>query len=134
MAARQTGHPPKRVLQGQGGQGATEGGVVPSTGGRPLDSVVRADMEQAFRHDFSRVRVHSGDEASSMARSLTARAYCYGHDIVFGHGESVLGPAGRRLLAHELAHVVQYDVSGRAVIARQTGPPPPLPPAASAPV
>ena len=82
-----------------------------------------AEMESSFGHDFSRVRVHSGDEASSMAQRRRARAYTVGHDIVLGSGEAVTGGADRRLLAHELAHVVQYDRSGRAVLARQPSPP-----------
>lgn len=79
-------------------------------------------MEGAFGHDFSGVRVHSGKEASELARVLGARAYSFGRDIVVARGESVHGPAGRRLLAHELAHVVQYDASGRAIVARQERP------------
>jgi hypothetical protein len=79
-------------------------------------------MESSFGHDFSRVRVHSGADASSLAQSVGARAYSVGHDIVFGTEEAVASRTGRRLLAHELAHVVQYDLSGRAVLARQTPP------------
>ena len=73
---------------------------------------MRAGMESSFGHDFSSVRVHSGDEASLMAQRMQARAYTVGHDVVLGRpGEAVTGDAGRRLLAHELAHVVQYDLS-----------------------
>ncbi|MGW0950058.1 eCIS core domain-containing protein [Streptomyces sp. NPDC002623] len=96
--------------------------MVPANGGRFLDPSVRTEMEGAFGHDFSGVRVHSGGEASELARGLGARAYSLGRDIVVARGESVHGPAGRRLLAHELAHVVQYDVSGRAIVARQERP------------
>jgi hypothetical protein len=84
-------------------------------------------MESSFGHDFSRVRVHSGPEASSMAQRMQARAYTVGHDVVLGPGEAVTGSAGRTLLAHELAHVIQYDLSGRAVLARQTPPGAPAP-------
>ncbi|MFF1759481.1 DUF4157 domain-containing protein [Streptomyces sp. NPDC058266] len=99
------------------------GGAVPSTGGRPLDYAVQGEMETAFGHDFSRVRVHSGHEASEMAHRLSARAYSVGHDIVLGRGESVHGAGGRHLLRHELAHVVQYDTSGLTAIARQNNSP-----------
>ena len=93
---------------------------------------MRAGMESSFGHDFSSVRVHSGDEASLMAQRMQARAYTVGHDVVLGRpGEAVTGDAGRRLLAHELAHVVQYDLSGRAVLARQTPPAAPPPVAAA---
>ena len=84
-------------------------------------------MESSFGHDFSKVRVHNGDEASSMAQRMQARAYTVGHDIVLGTAVTVTGGTGRQLLAHELAHVVQYDLSGRAVLARQTPPTAPAP-------
>jgi len=77
-------------------------------GGAPLSTQARAYFEPRFGHDFSGVRVHAGDEAASAARGLQARAYtCAGH-IVFGAGEYAPSTTpGKRLLAHELAHVVQ---------------------------
>jgi hypothetical protein len=85
-------------------------------------------MEGAFGHDFGRVRVHSGHKAADMARSLSARAHSVGHDIVLGAGESIHGADNRHLLVHDLAHIVQHDVSGRTAIARiptsTTAPPP----------
>ncbi|MEU5188862.1 DUF4157 domain-containing protein [Streptomyces klenkii] len=113
-ARASAGHPAKRC--------APDGGAVPANGGRPLDSSVRTEMEGAFGHDFTGVRVHSGHEASELAQALGARAYSLGRDIVLGRGESVNGPTGRNLLAHELAHVVQYDTSGRVIVARQESP------------
>jgi hypothetical protein len=79
-----------------------------SESGSPLDSTLRQDMEKRFGHDFSRVRVHSGAAAEQSARDLDANAYTMGHDVVFGEGRFSPGTAtGRRLLAHELTHVVQ---------------------------
>jgi hypothetical protein len=76
--------------------------------GRPLDSGVRRAMEARFDHDFSRVRVHTDATAAESALRLGARAYTVGNEIVFGAGgEPSSTAAGRRLLAHELAHVVQ---------------------------
>ncbi len=76
--------------------------------GRPLDRAVRGEMERSFRHDFSRVRVHTGSEASASARAVNALAYTVGEHIVIADGHTAAGTrAGRRLLAHELAHVVQ---------------------------
>ena len=101
--------------------------AVPSGDGRPLDAAERAGFESPFDHDFSKVRVHSGAEAAVMANSFRAAAYAIGHDIVLGDGTSHAGTAGPGQLAHELAHVVQYDRSGHAVVARNTprpGPPP----------
>jgi hypothetical protein len=67
----------------------------------------------AFGHDFSAVRLHTGDRAAASATALAARAYTVGHHIVFGKGEYAPGMAGgRRLLAHELAHVVQQGRTG----------------------
>ena len=78
--------------------------------GQPLDFSTRAFMEHRFGHDFGNVRVHSDARAAASARSINARAYTVGHDIVFGAGAFAPdGPSGRRLLAHELAHVVQQS-------------------------
>ena len=78
--------------------------------GRPLDSAIRQDMEPRFGHDFSRVRVHSGAAAEQSAQELSAEAYAVGHDIVLGTGSfTPSDAAGRRLIAHELAHVVQAE-------------------------
>ncbi len=75
---------------------------------RPLDPQTRVLMESRFRHDFSRVRVHTDTSAARAAGSIGASAYAVGQDIVFGSRQYApsTGP-GRRLLAHELAHVVQ---------------------------
>ncbi len=76
--------------------------------GRPLDAGTREFMEPRFGHDFSRVQVHSGAAAAQSARDLSASAYTVGHHIVFDSGRFVPGTdEGRRLLAHELTHVVQ---------------------------
>lgn len=76
--------------------------------GLPLPSAERAFFEPRFGQDFGGVRVHFGAEAASSARAIHARAYTAGRDIVFGAGEYLPASVeGRRLLAHELAHVVQ---------------------------
>jgi outer membrane protein OmpA-like peptidoglycan-associated protein len=78
--------------------------------GRPLESAVRLPMEAALGYDFARVRVHDGGEAAGSARALGAAAYARGRDVVFGAGRYQPGtPSGRRLIAHELAHVVQQS-------------------------
>lgn len=78
--------------------------------GRLLEPALQQDMEQRFGHDFSSVRVHSGMVAEQSAQDMNANAYTVGHDIVFGAGRFAPGTnGGRRLLAHELAHVVQQD-------------------------
>ncbi|HKR12657.1 MAG TPA: DUF4157 domain-containing protein [Pyrinomonadaceae bacterium] len=88
-------------------------GEVLAGSGRPLDSVLREDMEQRFGHDFSRVRVHSGRTAEQSARELNALAYTVDHNIVFGAGQfNPDAHAGRKLIAHELTHVVQQTGGG----------------------
>jgi uncharacterized protein DUF4157 len=81
-----------------------------SSSGQPLDGATRAFMESRFGHDFSLVRVHSGAAAERSAREVNALAYTVGGDIVFGAGEyAPHTESGRRLLSHELTHVVQQD-------------------------
>lgn len=78
--------------------------------GRPLEPTFRQEMEGRFGHDFSRVRVHSDAAAVQSAREANAYAYTVGRDIVFGSGQfSPETHGGRRLIAHELAHVVQQE-------------------------
>jgi len=78
--------------------------------GHPLDPSTRIFMEDRFRHDFTGVRVHNDAGAASSARAVNARAYTLGNDVVFGAGQySPDSGDGRRLLAHELAHVVQQS-------------------------
>jgi hypothetical protein len=69
--------------------------------GQPLDSATRGMMESRFAHDFSSVRVHTDGRAAASAASIAANAYTLGNHVVFGQAPSP------RLLAHELAHVVQ---------------------------
>jgi F0F1-type ATP synthase assembly protein I len=84
--------------------------------GRQLDPATRAFMEPRFQHDFSGVRVHTGSDASESARALNARAYTVGADIVFAPGQyAPETQTGRKLLAHELAHVVQQRGSPSAL-------------------
>jgi len=79
-------------------------------------------MESRFAHDFSHVRVHTDETAAASAAALSASAYTVGRDVVMASG--CFAPhtqAGRRLLAHELAHVVQ--ARGAAVSAARVGSP-----------
>lgn len=81
-----------------------------SSSGQPLESEVLHNMNQRFGYDFSHVRVHSGREADNSARDVNAHAYTVGHNIVFADGRFAPGThEGRRLIAHELAHVVQQS-------------------------
>ena len=76
--------------------------------GQPIPGVLRESMESRFGHDFSGVRVHTDAHASKSAESVDADAYTAGRDIFFGSGQYRPDTNdGRRLLAHELTHVVQ---------------------------
>jgi len=81
--------------------------------GQPLDPAVRREMEQGIGADFSNVRIHTGAPASDLNDMLHARAFTHGRDVFFNAGEYDPGSsAGRHLLAHELAHVVQQRQGG----------------------
>jgi len=76
--------------------------------GAPLKPALRKDMGQRFGHDFSQVRIHTGSKAEQSARDINANAYTVGNNIVFAAGQFSPGTnSGKRLLAHELTHVVQ---------------------------
>jgi hypothetical protein len=92
-----------------------------ASGGQALAPGARAFMEPRFGQDFSTVRVHSDGKAANLARQIDARAFTLGRDIFFGAGE--YAPAaqdGRRLLAHELTHVVQQSEGGGSLQLRRT--------------
>jgi Domain of unknown function (DUF4157) len=76
-------------------------------GGRPLDPATQENMETAFGEDFQDVRVHTGGDATASAQRLGANAYTVGHDVVFSDKYDPGSSDGQRVLAHELAHVVQ---------------------------
>jgi hypothetical protein len=78
--------------------------------GQPLDAGTRSFFEPRFQHDFGRVRVHVGGRETESAQALNALAYTVGTDIVFAASRyEPHSAAGRRLLAHELTHVVQQS-------------------------
>ena len=83
------------------------GEVLRSTG-QALNDDTRVGMEQRLGSNFSQVRVHTDARAAQSARAVDALAYTVGRDVVFGEGRYAPHSAsGQRLLAHELAHVVQ---------------------------
>lgn len=78
--------------------------------GRPLEHGVRKKMEAAFGEDFSPIRIHMPE---SVPRGVQAAAA--GQHVVFGRGQyEPHSERGRRLIAHELAHVVQQSRSSKA--------------------
>lgn len=125
----QAGHDHERVQTRSIGSGDARQSAAPPlvhevlrAPGQPLDASTRAFMEPRFGHDFSHVRVHTDESAAESARAINAHAYTLGNNIVFGHGRfDADGTEGRRLLAHELTHVIQQS-AGHAprAVARQT--------------
>ncbi len=76
--------------------------------GQPLDLPTRSFMEPRFQYDFSQVRVHADQRAAESAHDLHALAYTVGREVIFGAGQySPSTDPGKKLLAHELTHVVQ---------------------------
>lgn len=77
-------------------------------GGSPLSDNLRSFMEPRFGADFSGVKIHTGSDSTQMNREVQAQAFTLGQDIYMGEGKYNPGSSdGKRLLAHELTHVVQ---------------------------
>ncbi len=88
-------------------------------GGRSHPRAPRLFFEPRFGADFSSVRIHSDNKAAELARSLNAKAFTFGRNIVFGPGQ--YGPGTKphdRLLAHELTHVIQQQGGGASHLIR----------------
>ena len=89
---------------------STENYLHTLSGGTPLGDSDRSFFESRMGQDFSGVRVHTDNNASESAKDINARAYTRSSDIVFGSGEYQPGTdGGKKLLAHELTHVVQQS-------------------------
>jgi hypothetical protein len=106
--------------------------ILPSSdAGRPLPATARQYFEPRFGQAFGDVRVHTDAAADASARAVRARAYTVGRDIAFAAGQYAPETGeGRRLLAHELTHVVQQagGIGGTARLQRQPDEPPELAP------
>lgn len=98
--------------------------VLASTG-NPLAPALQQNMSQRFGYDFSQVRVHTGAAADQSAIEVNALAYTVGKNVVFGSGQFAPGShEGRRLLAHELTHVMQQGglTSAQPIVRRALTP------------
>jgi hypothetical protein len=96
--------------------GSTAAAAVPATSGvlglsgRPLDADTRNFFEPRFGRDFGDVRIHTRGDAARTAEDISARAYSSGSNIGFAEGNyEPASHEGRRLIAHELAHVIQHE-------------------------
>ena len=82
-------------------------------GGHPLPKTERMFFEPRFGVDFSNVRIHNDMKAANLAQSINAHAFTFRNNVVFGAGKYLPNLlSGKKLLAHELTHVVQQDSSG----------------------
>lgn len=89
--------------------------------GRSLDATTRSFMESRFNYDFSNVNVHDNNIAAKSADSINALAYTSGNNIVFNSGQyNTNTDSGKRLLAHELTHVVQQENSKNKIQRKPT--------------
>ncbi|MBE7169311.1 MAG: DUF4157 domain-containing protein [Williamsia sp.] len=87
--------------------------------GQPMDGSTRSFMEQRFGYDFSQVQIHNNSLAHQSSHDIQARAYTHDHHVVFGAGQYQPGTnEGKKLLAHELTHVVQQNTNGMHGIQR----------------
>lgn len=91
-------------------------------GGNPLPKKTQSEMEQGFGVDFSNVRIHTDPSAVGMNKKLGALAFTHGSDIYFNSGKfDAQSKVGKKLLAHELTHVVQQRKSPNTKIQRAIG-------------
>ena len=105
-----------------GGKRSPSASEVLAQPGAPLPAADRRYMESRFGGTFDEVRLHTGAEAARAARVLNARAFTSGNHIVFSNGAyDPARPAGRGLLAHELAHVRQGADLSHGVEAASSG-------------
>ena len=80
--------------------------------GEPLTETTRSFMETQFGQNFEQVRIHSDSEAARLSKTLRAQAFTHRQDVYFGSGRyNPESTSGRRLLAHELTHVVQQTAT-----------------------
>ena len=95
-------------------------GTALSSSGRPLEHDVRDGMEQNFGRNLGAVRIHEGPVANAATRAVDALAFTVGQDIVFGDGQYRPSTnTGKRLLAHELTHVMQQSGAARPALQAQ---------------
>jgi len=78
--------------------------------GQTLPASSRSFMESRFGADFGNVKIHADNKASTLSRSINAKAFTHGSDIYFAKNQfSPETQTGKHLLAHELTHVVQQN-------------------------
>ena len=80
--------------------------------GQPIPKYLLKSFENRLSVDFSQVRVHFNDQANKLAENLNAKAFTLGHNVIFGKSRYAPNTIeGRRLLSHELTHIIQQKFS-----------------------
>ncbi|MGM8225526.1 eCIS core domain-containing protein [Cellvibrio sp. ARAG 10.3] len=101
--------------------------------GNPMADDIRQEMEGKLHADFSRVSIHTSGDADALCKQLSARAFTVGNDIFFAAGEyAPTTEAGRKLLVHELTHVVQQGGDVARKVFREVNPRPAVTPGSEA--
>ena len=112
------------VIGAQGGEApaAVQAGIEQARGGgQPLDSKINQQVGGALGVNFGGVRVHTGPASDQLNQAVSAKAFTTGSDIFFSQGAYKPDTtSGKRLLAHELTHVVQQTGPGAAPVARES--------------
>jgi len=118
-AERRPAEPESRVDSDAGATASSTDELRPGTG-RPLPPGLREEAERRFGESFRDVRLHTGRAAGKQAESVSADAFTFGRNVVFAPGEYAASTErGRRLLAHELAHVAQQSGGSARSLARR---------------
>ena len=93
--------------------------IIGSNGGEPLDITTKEFMESRFRYDFSNVRMHTSQKAVDSADAVNANAYTLGNKIVLNAGQyDPNSDKGKKILAHELTHVIQQENNNAKLLQR----------------
>jgi hypothetical protein len=91
-----------------------------SGNGTKMSSDERSFFEPKFGNDLSNVRIHTNAQANESAKSINALAYTYQNNIVFaGNQYQPNSDPGKKLLAHELTHVIQQSGQSSTAIQRE---------------
>ena len=114
----------QRSVEGEAASGNNEAEVRMGSG-QPLHEPARRYFESRFGHDLSEVRIHDNDAAQRTANQLQANAFTIGSSIGFARGQyRPQSSDGRRLLAHEMVHVLQQRQASGDLIQRDDTPAP----------
>jgi hypothetical protein len=90
--------------------------------GQSMSASTRSFFEPRFGYDFSNVKVHTDSVAAKSAQSINALAYTSGNNIVFNSGQySPDSDNGKKLMAHELTHVVQQQSAKKQMVQMKSG-------------